>query len=62
MFDRGLVSLSDELGVLVSRQVNDLRDVSKLVASARRAAAAASPAQRPHPNYSARHRADCFKP
>jgi putative restriction endonuclease len=61
MFDRGLISLSDELEVLVSRQVNDADSVWGLVNKSRRAVAPASPTLRPHPSYLAWHREACFK-
>jgi len=61
MFDRGLISLSDDLEVLVSRQVNDVDGVWKLVNAERRAAVPANPAHRPHPSYLAWHREHCFK-
>lgn len=61
MFDRGLISLSDELDVLVSRQVNDIDSVWSLVSKSRRAAVPASPAHRPHPSYLAWHREHCFR-
>jgi putative restriction endonuclease len=61
MFDRGLISLTDELEVLVSRQVNDAESVWGLVNKTRRAAVPASPALRPHPSYLAWHREVCFK-
>lgn len=61
MFDRGLISLSDELEVLVSRQVNDADSVWGLVNKTRRAVVPAGPALRPHPSYLAWHREICFK-
>lgn len=61
MFDRGLISLSDDLEVLVSRQVNDVESVWKLVNAERRAAVPGNPAHRPHPSYLAWHREHCFK-
>jgi putative restriction endonuclease len=61
MFDRGLISLSDDLNVLVSRQVNDVHSVWGLVNKARRASIPGNPAHRPHPNYLAWHREHCFK-
>jgi putative restriction endonuclease len=61
MFDRGLISLSDELEVLVSRQVNDADSVLGLVNKTGRAVVPASPALRPHPSYLAWHREVCFK-
>jgi putative restriction endonuclease len=61
MFDRGLISLSDEFDVLVSRQVNDVESVWSLVNKSRRAAVPANPALRPHPSYLAWHREVHFK-
>ena len=61
MFDRGLISLGDDLQVLVSRQVNDVDSVWKLVNPTRRAAVPANSAHRPHPSYLAWHREHCFK-
>jgi len=61
MFDRGIISLSDELDVLVSRHVNDIDSVWGLVNKTRRAAVPALAAHRPHPAYLAWHRENCFK-
>ncbi|MEA3003024.1 MAG: putative restriction endonuclease [Sphingomonadales bacterium] len=61
MFDRGLIGLSDDLDVLVSRQVNDIESVWKLVNPTRRAAVPKDTAHRPHPAYLAWHREHCFK-
>lgn len=61
MFDRGLIGLDDDLGILVSRQVNDPDSVWSLVNKSRRAAVPANPAHRPHPRYLAWHRAHCLK-
>ena len=61
MFDRGLITLSDDLEVKVSRQVNDVDSVWKLVNPTRRAAVPANSAHRPHPSYLAWHREHCFK-
>jgi len=61
MFDRGLISLSDDLEVLVSRQVNDIDSVWSLVNKTRRATVPGNPACRPHPSYVAWHRQHCFR-
>jgi putative restriction endonuclease len=61
MFDRGLISLSDDLEVLVSRQVNDVERVWSLVHDDRRATVPSTPGHRPHPSYLAWHRERCFK-
>jgi putative restriction endonuclease len=61
MFDRGLISLSDDLDVLVSRQVNDVESVWALINKSRRANAPANQHYRPHPQYLGWHRENCFK-
>jgi putative restriction endonuclease len=61
MFDRGLISLSDDLDIMVSRQVNDVDRVWGLVNQSRRAKPPVNPALRPHPRYLAWHRDNCFK-
>jgi putative restriction endonuclease len=61
MFDRGLISLADDLQLLVSRQVNDVESVWKLLNSSKRANAPSDSAHRPHPAYLAWHREHCFK-
>jgi putative restriction endonuclease len=61
MFDRGLISLSDELDVLVSRQVNDPDSVWGLVNKNRRALAPVRAMDRPHPHFLFWHREHCFK-
>jgi putative restriction endonuclease len=61
MFDRGLISLSDDLDVLVSRQVNDIDRVWSLVNPSRRVTVPERPWLRPHPRFLAWHRENCFK-
>lgn len=61
MFDRGLISLSDECDVLVSRQVNDVDRVWNLVNPTRKASVPDRPWLRPHPRFLAWHREHCFK-
>ena len=61
MFDRGLISLSDDLEVLVSRQVNDVDRVWDIVNPNRRAYQPRVATARPHPRYLAWHREHCFK-
>lgn len=61
MFDRGLIALTDELDIRVSRQVNDPDSIWAMVNKCRRALAPASPALRPHPSYLEWHREVCFK-
>ncbi|MGF7156459.1 HNH endonuclease [Novosphingobium gossypii] len=61
MFDRGLISLADDLEVLVSRQANDGDAIRGLI---NRTGAALCPvhiADRPHPSFLSWHREHCFK-
>jgi putative restriction endonuclease len=61
MFDRGLISLSNDLDILVSRQVNDPDSVWSLVNKTKRALAPVRPMDRPHAHFLAWHREHCFK-
>jgi putative restriction endonuclease len=61
MFDRGLISLSDELDILVSRQVNDPDRIAGLVNPTGRALAPERISLRPYPYFLAWHREHCFK-
>jgi putative restriction endonuclease len=61
MFDRGLISLADDLEILVSRHVNDLDGVLSIVNKDRRARLPARTSDRPHPHFLEWHRRNCFK-
>ena len=61
MFDRGLISLSDDLEVLISRQANDPDSVRGMINRTGRALSAVRPLDRPHPHFLAWHREHCFK-
>lgn len=61
MFDRGLISLDDDLNILVSRQANDQGRIWSMMNSSRKAKAPANLTHRPHPKYLAWHRQNCFK-
>ena len=61
MFDRGLVSLSDEYDVLVSRQANDPDQIWSLVNRTKKAILPENAAHYPHPKYLQWHREHCFK-
>ncbi|TJV02696.1 MAG: restriction endonuclease [Mesorhizobium sp.] len=61
MFDRGLISLSDDLEILISRQVNDLESVQTFINRTRRAIAPRRRIERPHPHFLQWHREHCFK-
>lgn len=61
MFDRGLLSLSDDLKILVSRQTNDPESIRALINSSGYALAPQRPSERPHPHFLQWHREHCFK-
>ncbi|ESY77667.1 restriction endonuclease [Mesorhizobium sp. LNHC221B00] len=61
MFDRGLISLSDDLEILISRQVNDLESVQTFINKTRRAIPPRRQIERPHPHFLQWHREHCFK-
>ncbi len=60
MFDRGLLSLSDDGDILLSRKINDVAGVERLIVADRKARFPALPAQRPHARYLQWHRDQCF--
>lgn len=60
MFDRGLLSLSDEGSILLSRKINDYASVDRLIAPNRKAILPVDVASRPHPRFLAWHREHCF--
>ena len=61
MFDRGLISLSDDLDILVSRQANDPDGVRGFINRTGRALAPMKLRERPHPPFLKWHRENCFK-
>jgi putative restriction endonuclease len=61
MFDRGLISLADDLTIIVSRQINDPAGVRGIINSTGRALAPQRLAERPHPSFLEWHRQHCFK-
>lgn len=61
MFDRGLISLSEELDILVSRQVNDAPSVWSLMNQDRKARLPTIAGARPNPVFTRWHRENCFK-
>lgn len=61
MFDRGLISLSDDLEILVSRQINDPDGIRNIINRTGRAIAPHRPTDRPHPHFLGWHRQNCFK-
>lgn len=61
MFDRGLISLSDDLEILVSRQVNDPGSVQMMINPTGHALAPQRISERPHPRFLEWHRTERFK-
>jgi putative restriction endonuclease len=61
MFDRGLISLSDDLHILISRQANDQDAVRSFVNKSGRAFTPLRNSERPHPHFLTWHRDHCFK-
>jgi putative restriction endonuclease len=61
MFDRGLLSLDDDLSILVSRHVNDRDSITALLNRSGHARPPARTADRPHPLFLGWHREHCFK-
>lgn len=56
MFDRGLISLSDSGDILLSRKINDIDGVKKLLHADQRARLPSKADRRPHPRFLAWHR------
>ena len=61
MFDRGLISLSDDLDILISRQANDPDGIRSFMSRTGRALPPVRPHDRPHPHFLRWHRENCFK-
>ena len=61
MFDRGLISLDDDLTIVLSRQLNDPDGVRGLVNKKGQALSPIRLMERPHPAYLRWHREHCFK-
>jgi putative restriction endonuclease len=61
MFDRGLISLADDLRILVSRQANDPDAVRGFINPSGRALQPVRGSDRPHPHFLQWHREFCFK-
>jgi putative restriction endonuclease len=61
MFDRGLLSLADDLEILISRQTNDPQGVRSIINKSGRALAPLRMSDRPHPHFLRWHREHRFK-
>jgi putative restriction endonuclease len=61
MFDRGLISVTDELEILLSRHMNDVDGVRRMIRTSGFIDPPARHAERPHPAFLRWHRDNCFK-
>jgi putative restriction endonuclease len=61
MFDHGLISLGDNLEILISRHVNDVDGVRSFINKTGFAFAPQRPGNRPRPLFLKWHRENCFK-
>lgn len=61
MFDRGLISLGDNLEILISRKVNDQDGVRAFINKTGFAFAPKRASDRPHPHFLEWHRQHCFE-
>ncbi len=61
MFDRGLIGLSDNLEILISRHVNDRDSIEGLINKSGFARVPSDERQMPHPSFIKWHRENCFK-
>jgi putative restriction endonuclease len=61
MFDRGLISLADDLQILISRQANDPDGIRGLINKNGYAFTPRREIERPHPHFLQWHREHCFK-
>lgn len=61
MFDRGLIGFSDDLDIIISRQVNDRSSVEAMINPTGKALAPERPGLRPHPMFLRWHRENCLK-
>jgi putative restriction endonuclease len=61
MFDRGLLSISNDHDILISRHVNNIEEVERLINKNKKAIMPKSREYWPHPSYLSWHREFCFK-
>ena len=61
MFDRGLLSLADDMEIMVSRHVNDVDSVEKIINKSFKATRPDNERNAPHPAFLKWHRDNCFK-
>lgn len=61
MFDRGLISLSDDLEIMISRKINDIDSVRAFINESGCASVPLRESERPHPRFLGWHRKHCFE-
>jgi putative restriction endonuclease len=61
MFDRGLLAITDDFEVLISRQVNDTNGVRSMIHKTGRLVPPLRARDNPHPHFLRWHRENCFK-
>jgi len=61
MFDRGLISLTDDLEILISRQTNDPQGIRSIINKSGHALLPQRISDRPHSHFLRWHREHCFK-
>lgn len=61
MFDRGLIGLTDDYEIMISRHVNNPDSVESLINKSRKAIVPGLPVNQPHPSFLKWHRENCFK-
>lgn len=61
MFDRGLITVMDNLEIVISRHVNDRDGAESLINSTGRLIGPSQERDRPHPMFLEWHRQNCFK-
>jgi len=61
MFDRGLISLNEDMGIMVSRQANDPASIRSIINASGRVLMPQRAADRPHAQFIHWHREHCFK-
>jgi putative restriction endonuclease len=61
MFDRGLIGITNDREILISRHVNDTAGVRALINRTGRILTPARAVDHPHPHFLRWHRENCFK-
>jgi putative restriction endonuclease len=61
MFDRGLIGITDDREILISRHVNDTAGVRAMINKTGRILTPARAVDQPHPHFLRWHRENCFK-